>query len=85
MIYVGELAFLKADIKSKNLVVSGKVEGEIYVADSVRILPKGSVKGTITSKTLLMERGAKFHGNSVVIDDELMLINHSSEVEVPVE
>lgn len=84
-IYVGELAFLKADIKSKNLVVSGKVEGEIYVADSVRILPKGSVKGTITSKTLLMERGAKFHGNSVVIDDELMLINHSSEVEVPVE
>lgn len=61
---------LRADIKAKNTFISGNMEGTIYATDSVQIMPTAVVNGNIASKVLVIERGAKFTGNSQVIEDD---------------
>lgn len=62
--------FVKADVKVKNAVISGTLNGTIYAYDSVQIMPTAVVNGDITSKILVIERGAKFVGTSKVLEDE---------------
>lgn len=68
---------LKADVRVKNAVISGNLNGTIYASESVQILPTATVNGDITSKTLVIERGARFIGNSKVIEDEFQPVVNS--------
>lgn len=61
---------LRAEIKAKNTFISGNMEGTIYATESVQIMPTAVVKGNITSKILVIERGAKFIGHSDIIEEE---------------
>lgn len=62
---------LKADVKVKNAVISGNLNGTVYATESVQILPTAIVNGDITSKVLVIERGAKFIGSSKILEEEI--------------
>ena len=61
---------LNADVKVKNAVISGNMNGTVYAHESVQIMPTAIVTGDVTSQVLIIERGAKFIGNSKVIEGE---------------
>lgn len=80
--------FVKADVKVKNAVISGTLNGTIYAYESVQIMPTAVVTGDITSKILVIERGAKFVGSSKVLESETKTLissvygNYSSMVNI---
>lgn len=57
---------LRGTIRSRELTVSGVVEGKVH-AETVEILSGGRVKGDIQSEQLIIERGGIFSGASEAI------------------
>ncbi len=57
-----------AEIKAKVIIVGGRVEGNLLADEKVELQSKCEVIGDITSKSLLVEHGAIFHGSSNMKD-----------------
>jgi cytoskeletal protein CcmA (bactofilin family) len=65
---VGETAIIKADIKTKDAVIYGKVQGNITVQGRAEIRGKGQVYGDIKCSSLLVENSAVFVGRSETLN-----------------
>lgn len=57
-----------AEIKAKIIIVGGRVEGNLLADEKVELQSKCEVVGDISSKSLLVEHGAIFHGSSNMKD-----------------
>jgi cytoskeletal protein CcmA (bactofilin family) len=57
---------VEADIRAQNVSVAGRFKGSIVVKGRAEIARGGRVDGNITSKTLVIEEGAIFQGQSVM-------------------
>lgn len=66
-LFVGEEANIKSKVKGRNVIIAGKIEGNIIAENKLEILPTGKVDGDIQMKTIKIEAGAKFEGNSKII------------------
>ena len=55
-----------ADIKAENCTVAGKFKGNITVKGSAELTRGGRVDGNITCKTLIVQEGAIFQGQSIM-------------------
>jgi cytoskeletal protein CcmA (bactofilin family) len=65
---VTESAKIRADIKANNISVAGAVQGNI-TATRVEILDTGRVWGDVTVKSLLINEGAYFRGQTFMPQD----------------
>lgn len=63
---VAENAHLKAEIKTKSVVIYGKVHGNIICTDRVEIKESAEMVGDVKAGTLSIEPGAIFVGRSEV-------------------
>lgn len=66
-LFVGEEANIKSKVKGRNVIIAGKIEGNIIAENKLEILPTGKVDGDIQMKIIKIEAGAKFEGNSKII------------------
>src|SRR3954449_8423014 len=57
---------VEADIRAQNVSVAGKFKGSIVVKGRAEINRGGRVDGNVTSKTLVVEEGAVFQGQSIM-------------------
>ena len=57
---------VEADIRAQNVSVAGRFKGNIVVKGRAEIARGGRVDGNITSKSLVIEEGAIFQGQSVM-------------------
>jgi cytoskeletal protein CcmA (bactofilin family) len=57
---------VEADIRAQNVSVAGRFRGNVVVKGKAQIARGGRVDGNITSKTLVIEEGAVFHGQSIM-------------------
>lgn len=57
---------VEADIRAQNVAVAGRFKGNILVKGRTEITKGGRVDGNITSKTLVIEEGAIFQGQSIM-------------------
>ncbi|HXF35607.1 MAG TPA: polymer-forming cytoskeletal protein [Actinomycetota bacterium] len=57
---------VEADIRANNVSVAGRFRGSIVVKGRAHLARGGRVDGDITSKSLVVEEGAIFHGQSVM-------------------
>ncbi len=57
---------VEADIRAQNVSVAGRFKGNILVKGKAHLARGGRVDGNITSKTLVVEEGGIFHGQSVM-------------------
>jgi cytoskeletal protein CcmA (bactofilin family) len=57
---------VEADIRAQNVTVAGKFKGSILVKGRAEISRGGRVDGNITSKSLVIEEGAIFQGQSIM-------------------
>ena len=57
---------VEADIRSQNVSVAGRFKGNILVKGKAHLARGGRMDGNITSKTLVVEEGGVFHGQSIM-------------------
>ena len=55
---------VEADIRSQNVSVAGRFKGNILVKGKAHLARGGRIDGNSTSKTLVVEEGGIFHGQS---------------------
>lgn len=68
-VVVGETASIKGDIVCDNIDLWGKVEGNIYVKDTLSLKEGCVVNGNLHIKKLAVELGAIFNGNCKMISE----------------
>ena len=57
---------VEADIRAQNVSVAGRFKGNIVVKGKAHLARGGRIDGNITSKTLVVEEGGVFHGQSLM-------------------
>ena len=57
---------VEADIRAQNVSVAGTFKGNLIVKGKAHLARGGRIEGNITSKTLVVEEGGMFHGQSVM-------------------
>src|SRR5207342_2541835 len=57
---------VEADIRAQNASVGGKFKGNLIVKGKAHLARGGRIDGNITSKTLVVEEGGIFHGQSIM-------------------
>ncbi|MXY98052.1 MAG: polymer-forming cytoskeletal protein, partial [Gemmatimonadetes bacterium] len=55
-------------IESKTAVIHGYVESRLIVSQHILLGGKSTLVGDLNTKTLVIEEGAIFHGNSAMMD-----------------
>jgi cytoskeletal protein CcmA (bactofilin family) len=64
VLVVGEAARIDADITCGTIVVHGEVNGNIKAKTAVEIQQTGKVRGDLETPSLVIQKGALFHGAS---------------------
>ena len=57
---------VEADIRAQNVSIAGRFKGTILVKGKAHLAKGGRIDGNITSKTLVVEEGGIFHGQSIM-------------------
>lgn len=57
---------VEADIRAQNVSIAGRFKGSIQVTGKAHVGRGGRIDGNITSKTLVVEEGGIFHGQSIM-------------------
>jgi cytoskeletal protein CcmA (bactofilin family) len=65
---IGANARVKADLKARELLILGAVEGNVDAADNVELKKDAKLVGDIRTGRLLIEEGARFNGNIQMIE-----------------
>lgn len=62
-VYINHSALIEGDISGKNVVVHGKVVGNVIAKETLIIGEKGKIVGDISTKVFSVDRGGILHGN----------------------
>lgn len=62
LLIVGVEGKINGDIKSQNVIISGKVEGDIIADGKLELLSTGKLVGNITARSLVVDEDACFDG-----------------------
>jgi cytoskeletal protein CcmA (bactofilin family) len=57
---------VEADVHAQNVSIAGRFKGNLVVKAKAHLARGGRVDGNITSKALVVEEGAIFHGQSIM-------------------
>ena len=68
-VVVGESAHIKGDIVCDSIDLWGKVEGNVFVKDTLNLKEGCSVTGNLNVRKLSVELGATFNGNCKTITE----------------
>jgi cytoskeletal protein CcmA (bactofilin family) len=79
-ITVGQNGEVYADVRSKNLIVSGFLDGVIN-AENVHILSTGKIIGKMSYKNLTIEPGGVFDGEGKVKNSTLVSKYHDLQID----
>ena len=67
-VFVGDSAQVNANIQAPVVISSGKINGDISSAQQVQIFKPGSIKGSIETRELVLEKGVFFDGSCKIIE-----------------
>jgi cytoskeletal protein CcmA (bactofilin family) len=70
MVTLGDAAIVEGDIHARAVMSSGRIEGDIVSAEHVQLNLPGSVKGSIQTRELVLERGVYFDGSCTITEPE---------------
>jgi len=68
-VVIGESGNVEADIIANEVVVSGRVVGNITAKSRLEMTSSGAIQGDIKTSRLIMEDGSKFDGHSEMLSD----------------
>jgi len=67
---IGEQALIKAEIRVNDVLIQGKVQGNIYATGRIEIRGKAEVYGDLYSNRLAMDDGVVFVGKSNTLNNK---------------
>lgn len=62
MLIVGTDGVIKGDITTQNMIIAGKVEGDIIANGKLELYSTGKLTGNITARSLVVDEDAYFDG-----------------------
>ena len=65
-LYTGRNAVVKAKIKTKNITVYGKIDGNVESFEKIELLSKAELTGDIKASDLFIESGCTFNGKCIM-------------------
>ncbi|MFQ5963770.1 MAG: polymer-forming cytoskeletal protein [Candidatus Scalinduaceae bacterium] len=68
-VVVGNTGIVKANVKVKNAIIEGHVDGNIMASDKVELKRKAQLIGDLKARTLVIEEGVVFVGKCNVNPD----------------
>jgi len=68
-VIIGDSAEVTADVKGRNVIVSGLIRGNIEAIGRIEITSTGRVEGDIKTGVLIVSEGGKFSGKSDMTGD----------------
>lgn len=69
-VVIGEKAFIKGSIVCSVLDVWGKIEGEVFVKDTLSVKSSADISGTLNVKKVQVELGSQINGDCRMISDD---------------
>jgi cytoskeletal protein CcmA (bactofilin family) len=82
-IVVGESGLVRGDIRGTDIVVAGRVLGNVSCSGHLEILAKGRIEGDIDAKSVRIETGGVFRGTSHMGEDSGRGGGVSGEIAAP--
>lgn len=70
MICVAAEGRIEGTVKTAHLMVSGTVEGKVFISENVHILKRGEVKGNVETVDIVVDKGAKFNSTCKMVSAE---------------
>ncbi|MCD4829486.1 MAG: polymer-forming cytoskeletal protein [Candidatus Cloacimonetes bacterium] len=71
-VLIGTSGTARANLKAKECLIQGKVEGDLYIKDQLELEKTAVVNGNIVSRTLRIHGGAKLNGRCSMSDSPKM-------------
>ena len=68
-VVIGETASIKGDVICENIDLWGKMEGNLYVKDTLSLMEGCSMDGNLHVRRLAVELGSTFNGNCRMITE----------------
>ena len=70
LLLIEETGIVKGEIITEELICCGKIEGKIHAKKKAEFENNSYFTGDISCPTLIIQEGASFNGNSLVVDRE---------------
>lgn len=70
VITLGDTAEVEGDLRARAVISSGHIDGDIVSAEHVQLSLPGSVKGSIHTRELVLEKGVFFDGSCRIAEPE---------------
>ncbi|MBL8033254.1 MAG: polymer-forming cytoskeletal protein [Leptospiraceae bacterium] len=65
-VIIGPAGHIKTNVEAESVIVSGRVDGNIYALDFVHLLKNARVMGDIVAANLLVDEGVIFEGRAKI-------------------
>ncbi len=82
---IGETGQIHGKIKAQNIIIAGKVKGEVEATDKLELVPSGNLQGEARMNLLVVEEGAVFQGNCQQLTKEQKEKGRFLQIETPKE
>lgn len=69
-VVIGESGNVEADIQANDVIVSGKVVGNVIAKSKLEMVSTGIIQGEVKTSRLIMEDGGKLDGHCEMLLDE---------------
>lgn len=75
---LGTDGYIKGDITAQNVIISGRVEGDIIVNGKLELLSTGKLTGNITARSLVIDEDACFDGRCTMTTNSANAANSAA-------
>lgn len=81
---IGDTAFVEAHINGENIVIAGKVRGDVVAKKMLVLMPSAVLTGNITTPKLNVVEGALFQGQCQMIEESMNVDDVSKYLQIDV-
>jgi excisionase family DNA binding protein len=79
---IGQTAVVEANIQGENIIIAGKVKGNVIAKKMLVLMPGAFLTGDISTPKLNIVEGATFQGHCQMLDDFLSVEELSQYLEI---
>lgn len=80
--YIGETGMILGNIHAVNVVTSGKIEGNVYTSEQLRITTTGKIIGDVKVKSFIVDEDAFFEGKCTMVHESTSSNLHGAKKDI---
>lgn len=83
---ISEMGVIEGEVKVPNIILNGRVSGDVYASERIELAPKAVVSGNVYYNLLEMSMGASVNGNlvhNIETQQKVVALEHDDIIEMP--